>query len=115
MLTIANETPHEALEFDGLGAAMRRLESRLPFDTDSQVLIDFLSDDLEQGLTEVMEVENHFTEIVEALSHESLSAVRLVELSENLQVLDRLDHLNQLAQQIRRRLSQAARKIKWGR
>jgi hypothetical protein len=115
MLTTANEPTHEALEFDGLGAAMRRLKSRLPLGTDSEVLIDLLSDDLEQGLTQVADVENHFSEIVEALSRESLSAVRLVELSENLQVLDRLEHLNQLAQQIRRRLSQAAGKIRWGR
>lgn len=93
---------------DAVRVSMQRLESLLPEREDAQVMLDFLEDDLREGLDAISEVEGHFTDVLDTLATANLSPVRLVELAEDYRVLNRLEYLMVVVAQLRRRLSQAA-------
>lgn len=100
---------------DAIKESMERLEARLPAREDSAVLVDFLEDDLREGLDAIAEVEAHFTDVLDVLRNESLSPIRLIDVAEDFRVLNRLEYLMVVVAQLRRRLSQAAGKVREGR
>ncbi len=99
---------------DAIGESVDRLERFLPQREDSAVLLDFLEDDLREGLDAIVEVESHFTDILDVLRSEQPCPIRLIEAAEDFRVLDRLEYLMVVVAQLRRRLSQAAGAIKNG-
>ncbi len=96
---------------DAIRESVERLEAILPEREDSAVMLDFLEDDLREGLDAVAEVEAHFTDVLELLRTERPSPIRLLEAAEDLRVLNRLEYLMVVVAQLRRRLSQAAGKL----
>lgn len=96
---------------DPVGEATARLEAALPPREDARVLVDFLGDELREGLAALDGVEAHFTDVLDALRSERLSPVALVEAAENAVVLEQLEALEGVVRQLRRRLSQAAGKL----
>ena len=97
---------------DAIGESVDRLERFLPPREDSAVLLDFLEDDLREGLDAVAEVEAHFTDILDVLSSDKPGPIRLIEAAEDFRVLNRLEYLMVVVAQLRRRLAQAAGAIK---
>jgi hypothetical protein len=96
---------------DPVAEATARLEAALPAREDAKVLVDFLSDELREGLAALDGVEAHFTDVLDALRAERLSPLALVEASENAVVLEQLEALCEVVRQLQRRLSQAAGKL----
>lgn len=96
---------------DAIKESVDRLERFLPAREDSEVLLDFLEDDLREGLDAIGEVEAHFTDILDTLRGERPTPIRLVELAEDFRVLNRLEYLMVVVAQLRKRLSQAAGKL----
>lgn len=96
---------------DAIRESVQRLESYLPEREDSEVLADFLEDDLREGLDAVAEVEGHFADIVETLRSEKLTPMALVDAAEDFRVINRLEYLMVVVAQLRRRLGQAAGRI----
>ncbi len=97
---------------DAIGESVDRLERFLPQREDSSVLLDFLEDDLREGLDAIVEVEAHFTDILDVLRSDQPGPIRLIEAAEDFRVLNRLEYLMVVVAQLRRRLSQAAGAIK---
>jgi hypothetical protein len=93
---------------DAIRESVSRLEAALPAHDDTQVLLDFLEDDLREGLQAIADVEAHFTDILELLRDERPSAVRLLEVADDFRALSRLEYLFVVVSQLRKRLSQAA-------
>ncbi len=96
---------------DAVRESVERLERLMPRREDSEVLLDFLEDDLREGLDALSEVESHFTDILDTLRDERPTPIRLVELAEDFRVLNRLEYLMVVVAQLRKRLSQAAGKL----
>ncbi len=109
--TLASTAPLSK-SVDAIGESVDRLERFLPKREDSAVLLDFLEDDLREGLDATSEVEAHFTGILDVLRSERQSPIRLIEASEDFRVLNRLEYLMVVVAQLRKRLSQAAGAIK---
>jgi hypothetical protein len=103
-----------AKSVDAIGDCVARLERCLPEREDVAVLVDFLEDDLREGLDAVAEVESHFTGILELLRTERPSPIRLLEAAEDFRVLTRLEYLMLVVAQLRRRMSQAAGTLQRG-
>ncbi len=97
---------------DPIREGTERLASALPPREDSRVLVDFLEDDLREGLSAVAEVEAHFTDVLDALRADRLSPIRLVDAADDLRVLQRLEYLHSVVSQMRRRLCTAAGKLR---
>ncbi|HVE86745.1 MAG TPA: hypothetical protein VND93_28000 [Myxococcales bacterium] len=96
---------------DPVREAIQLLARRLPKDTDTRVVLDFLEDDLREGLSAIADVEAHFTDVLDALRAEDSSAQELLATAEDLEVLRRLEYLLTVAAQLRRRVHQAARRL----
>ncbi len=97
---------------DAIRESVDRLERFLPDREDSQVLLDFLEDDLREGLDALAEVEAHFTDVLDLLRSERPTPIRLVDAAEDFRVLNRLEYLMVVVAQMRRRLAQAAGKMR---
>jgi hypothetical protein len=97
---------------DAIADSVERLERLLPRREDADVLLDFLEDDLREGLDAVGEVEAHFTDVLDALRSNKLSPASLVEAAEDWRVLNRLEYLTVVVSQLRKRLSQAAGQLR---
>lgn len=97
---------------DSLREAVRRLAALLPAREDSTVLIDFLEDDLREGLAAIGDVEAHFTDILDALQSARVTPITLLDASDDLRVLQRLEYLMVVVSHLRRRLSMAAGKLR---
>ncbi|MBS1149057.1 MAG: hypothetical protein H6Q89_755 [Myxococcaceae bacterium] len=108
------ELPPLSRTVDAIKESVDRLERFLPKREDSEVLLDFLEDDLREGLDAIGEVEAHFTDILDTLRSERPTPIRLIELADDFRVLNRLEYLMVVVAQLRKRLSQAAAKIKNG-
>jgi len=93
---------------DPLRQAMEHLGHALPARADSTVLLDFLEDDLREGLDALGDVEAHFTDVLEALQPDALSPLSLLDAGDDYLVLRRLEVLMDVVVRVRRRLSQAA-------
>jgi hypothetical protein len=100
---------------DPIREAVDRLAELLPEREDSRVVMDFLEDDLREGLRAISDVEAHFTDVLDALRAPRPTPVGLLEVSDDLLVLQRLDYLHTAVTQLRRRLCQAAGKLREGR
>ena len=87
------------------------LARRLPKDTDTKLVLDFLEDDLREGLSAIADVEAHFTDVLDALRADDCTAQELLATAEDLEVLRRLEYLLTVAAQLRRRVHQAARRL----
>jgi hypothetical protein len=96
---------------DAIRESVERLEQFLPKREDSAVLVDFLEDDLREGLDAIGEVEEHFTDIIATLRTDRPSAIRLLDAAEDFRVLNRIEYLMVVVSQLRKRLSQAAGKL----
>ena len=99
---------------DPVREAVLRLARALPARTDAAVLVDFLEDDLREGLDALGDVESHFAEVLAALQSPELSARALVDAGEDVHALQRLEYLLTVVTQLRRRLSQAAVMMRQG-
>lgn len=97
---------------DPIREATQRLGAALPQREDSAVLVDFLEDDLREGLSAVAEVEAHFTDVLDALRADQLSPIRLVDAADDLRTLQRLEYLHSVVSQMRKRLCSAAGKLR---
>jgi hypothetical protein len=97
---------------DAIRDSVDRLEQLLPEREDSAVVLDFIEDDLREGLEAVSEVETHFTDILDTLRSDSVSPIRLLEAAEDFRVLNRIEYLTVVVAQLRRRLHQAAGKMR---
>jgi hypothetical protein len=100
-------TPRHASD-DPLREALENLVRALPSRTDAAVLVDLLEDDLREGLDALGDVECHFADVLDALRMERPSPVALVAVGDDQLVLERLQVLEGVVTQVRRRLSQAA-------
>jgi hypothetical protein len=96
---------------DAIRDSVARLERFLPEREDNAVLLDFLEDDLREGLEAIGEVEGHFADILTALQHEKLTPIRLLDAAEDFRVLGRIEYLVVVVSQLRKRLSQAAGRL----
>lgn len=97
---------------DAIREAAERLADVLPDREDSRVLVDFLEDDLREGLMAISDVEAHFTDVLDALRADRITPVGLLEASDDLLALKRLEYLLTVVAQMRRRLCQAAGKLR---
>jgi hypothetical protein len=93
---------------DPLRQAVGHLGHVLPERADSIVLLDFLEDDLREGLDALDDVEAHFTDVLEALQPDALSPLSMLQAGDEQLVLQRLEVLMEVVTRVRRRLSQAA-------
>jgi len=93
---------------DPIRQSMEHLSRRLPPRADATVLVDFLEDDLREGLDALGDVEEHFTQLLAALRPEALSPLSLVEAGDEALVVKRLALLEDVVARLRRRMSQAA-------
>ncbi|WP_395806736.1 hypothetical protein [Archangium minus] len=93
---------------DPLRQAVEHLGHSLPKRADATVLLDFLEDDLREGLNALGEVEAHFSDVLEALQPDTLSQLSLLQAGDDYLVLERLEVLMGVVTRLRRRLSQAA-------
>ncbi|WP_199243185.1 hypothetical protein [Vitiosangium sp. GDMCC 1.1324] len=93
---------------DPLRQAVEHLGHSLPERADSTVLLDFLEDDLREGLEALGDVEAHFADVLEALQPGMLSSLSLLQAGDDYLVLQRLELLIDVVTRVRRRLSQAA-------
>ncbi|MFL5350147.1 MAG: hypothetical protein ACJ8AT_35675 [Hyalangium sp.] len=91
-----------------LSEAMENLARVLPARTDASVLVDLLGDDLREGLDALGDVECHFADVLDAMRMERPSPFTLVSVGDDQLVLERLEVLDRVVTQVRRRLSQAA-------
>lgn len=96
---------------DAIGQSVARLQTYLPTQETTDVLMDFLEDDLREGLAAVDAVESHFTDILDLLANEPLSAHALVQAADDLRAMSRLEHLVGLVARVRQRLNQAAGRL----
>lgn len=96
---------------DPVRDAIDLLGRRLPKDTDTRVVLDFLEDDLREGLSAIADVEAHFTDVLDALRAEDCTAQELLATADDLEVLRRVEYLLNVAAQLRRRVHQTARRL----
>lgn len=111
-MTQTQTLPTLSRSVDAIGESVERLARFLPEREDSEVLLDFLEDDLREGLDAIADVEAHFTDVLDTLRSDRLSALRLTDAAEDFRVLHRLEHLMVTIAQLRRRLCQAAGKMR---
>jgi len=97
---------------DAIKESVDRLERFLPEREDSAVLLDFLEDDLREGLDAVADVEAHFTDVLDVLRSGRPTPIRLLEAAEDFRVLNRLEYLMVVVAQLRKRLAQSAAKLR---
>ncbi|MBL8952218.1 MAG: hypothetical protein JNK82_15655 [Myxococcaceae bacterium] len=95
-----------------MGRCVDRLEALLPQREDTEVLLDFLEDDLREGFEAAAEVQAHFRQVLETLDSPNLSPAALVEAGEDFRILNRLEYLHVTVTQLRKRLSMAAGKLR---
>src|SRR5882724_269987 len=112
MLTTATPSLQRLETVDAIRRSVDRLEALLPPREDSAVLLDFLEDDLREGMEAVSEIQAHFSEVIDTLRSEKLSPIALLDAGEDFRVLNRLEYLHVVVTQLRRRLSQAAGKLR---
>jgi hypothetical protein len=65
-----------------------------------------------EGLDAISEVEAHFTDILDTLRADKVSPIKLLDAAEDFRVLNRIEYLMVVVAQLRRRLSQAAGKMR---
>lgn len=109
--TIALSTALSLRTRDAIREAVDRLAAALPEREDTTVLVDFLEDDLREGLNAIADVEAHFTDVLDLLRGDRVTARKLVDAADDLRALQRLEYLIVVVAQLRRRLSQAAGKL----
>ncbi len=97
---------------DAIRDSVDRLERMLPDREDSAVVLDFIEDDLREGLDAISEVEAHFTDILDTLRADKVTPIKLLDAAEDFRVLNRIEYLMVVVAQLRRRLSQAAGKMR---
>jgi len=115
MIQTATSSAPLSRSVDAIRKSVERLEQYLPEREDSAVLLDFLEDDLREGLDAIAEIEAHFTDILDLLSNERPTPIRLLDAAEDFRVLNRIEYLMVVVAQLRKRLSQAAGKLREGR
>lgn len=97
---------------DAIRESVDRLERLLPDREDSAILLDFIEDDLREGLDAISEVEAHFTDVLDTLRADKVTPINLCDAAEDFRVLNRIEYLMVVVSQLRRRLSQAAGKMR---
>lgn len=102
------ELPSLPRAVDSVREAVDRLEAMLPKREESDVLLDFIEDDLREGFEAIADVEAHFTDILDTLRNEPIKPIRLLECSDDFRTLERLEYLMVVIAQLRRRMAQAA-------
>lgn len=99
---------------DPIREAVERLADVLPEREDVKVLIDFLEDDLREGLEAIGDVEAHFTDILDTLRADRVSPIKLLDAADDFRALQKLEYLLVVVSHLRKRLSQAAGKLRAG-
>ncbi|NTX13313.1 hypothetical protein HUA74_14010 [Myxococcus sp. CA051A] len=108
MPPLALAAPVLSRQADPVRVATERLARTLPSRTDATVLVDMLEDDLREGLDALGDVEAHFSDLLSTLRTAPLTPVNLVNAGDDPRIIERLDYLQHLVLQLRKRLSQAA-------
>jgi hypothetical protein len=93
---------------DPVQEAVTRLGRALPARADATVLVDFLEDDLREGLDALKDVEAHFADVLTALRSGGLHPVSLREAGDEARVQQQLQVLEGAVMRIHRRMAQAA-------
>lgn len=93
---------------DPIARGVQRLARRLPVRDDTRVLVDFLEDDLREGLEAVEGLQEHFLEVLTALDEGELSPVLLLDVGDPSRALGQVERLITILPELRRRLSRAA-------
>ena len=109
--SLARSTAPSALRrvgADPLRQSMEHLAHLLPGRADAIVLMDFLEDDLREGLDALSDVESHFSALLAALRPGAVCPGGLLEAGDDLLVQKRLELLSDVVMRLRRRTSQAA-------
>ena len=96
---------------DPIDEAGRRLARALGVREDAQVLVTFIEDELREGLAAIDGVQAHFTDVLDGLRGPFAPAT-LLEIGENAVVLEQLEALEDVVRQLKRRLGQAAAKMR---
>lgn len=107
-------TPAMLRRTDPVRGAVERLAHALPARADTSVLLDFVEDDLREGLDALGDVQAHFHDLLLALQRDKLTPVALLNAGEDLHVLQRLEDLHEVVTHLRRRMSQAAGMLRDG-
>jgi len=97
---------------DPLRDAAHRLRGALPAGEDATVLVDFLEDDLREGLAALAELEGHFTGLLDALGAPRLSPISLLEAADDARALEQVETLAATLAQLRRRIAAAAGRLR---
>jgi len=100
---------------DPIRRGVDRLAARLPEQDASRVLMDFLEDDLREGLEAVEGLQDHFLEVLTALEEGELSPVLLLDVGDPSRALGQVERLITILPELRRRLSRAAAALHQGR
>lgn len=108
LATMEAEISQHAPLQDPIQRGVRRLAGRLPARDDTRVLMDFLEDELREGLEAVEGLQDHFLEVVTALEEGELSPVLLLDVGDPSRALGQVERLITILPELRRRLSRAA-------
>jgi hypothetical protein len=107
-------TPAMLRRTDPVRGAVERLGRNLPARTDTTVLLDFVEDDLREGLDALGDVQAHFHDLLHTLERGALTPGALLDAGEDLRVLQRLEDLHDAVTHLRRRMAQAAGMLRRG-
>jgi hypothetical protein len=99
------------VDTDPVDEAAYRLARSLGVREDAQVLVSFIEDELREGLAAIDGVQAHFTDVLDGLRGQ-LAPATLLEIGENAVVLEQLQALEDVVRQLKRRLGQAAAKLR---
>ena len=97
---------------DPVAEAAAQLARKLGPREDAQVLVGFVEDALHEGLAAIDGVEAHFTDLLDLLRGGKISPAALVDLGDNAVVLEQLEALENVVRDLKRRLGQAAGKLR---
>ena len=97
---------------DPVAEAAARLAHRLGPREDAQVLVGFVEDALREGLAAIDGVEAHFTDLLDLLRGGAIAPAALVDHGDNAMVLEQLETLENVVRELKRRLGQAAGKLR---
>jgi len=94
---------------DAIHQAIERLRARMRRTSDPDPMhLEFLEDDLREGMQAVSEIEAFFEDAIALLSSPSTRSVDLVDAADDPSVLERLDYLVVVVSNVRRRLMHLA-------
>jgi hypothetical protein len=96
---------------DAIRESIEALERFLPPPARTPVIVESIEDDIREGLDAAAQVEAHFAELIDVVTSDRPSPIRLLEASEDHRVLRLLERLTVLSTQLRKQVSRTAGQI----